>query len=209
MHHLHCLASRRPARTPSSRQCTSQEQRCAEGTASSARVINALDVPDKTHHKPLPAVDTRCGTPSPDHDQPTWSKQQIQSAAKDHVVFTYGPTDAQRDAVPLLRSGEGSYLYDDDGKQYLDWTSQAVCANLGHTVPPSVKAAVAQQLDTLPYVYGGLGLVEPRARLASLLSQVLPGDLNGFISVEWRRGERGRDSHRAAVHGPVQDPDAV
>ena len=144
-------------------------------------VINALDVPDKTQHKPLPAVDTRCGTPSPDHDQPTWSKQQIQSAAKDHVVFTYGPTDAQRDAVPLLRSGEGSYLYDDDGKQYLDWTSQAVCANLGHTVPQSVKAAVAHQLDTLPYVYGGLGLVEPRARLASLLSQVLPGDLNGFL----------------------------
>ena len=141
-------------------------------------VINALDVPDKTQHKPLPAVDTRCGTPSPDHSQQNWSKQQIDRAAKDHVVFTYGPTDAQRDAVPLLRSGEGSYLYDDDGKQYLDWTSQAVCANLGHTVPPSVKAAIAQQLDTLPYVYGGLGLVEPRARLASLLSQVLPGDLN-------------------------------
>ena len=52
--------------------------------------------------------------------------------------------------MPLLRRGEGSYLYDDDGKQYLDWTSQAVCANLGHTVPQSVKAAVAQQLDTLP-----------------------------------------------------------
>ena len=62
--------------------------------------------------------------------------------------------------MPLLRSGEGSYLYDDDGKQYLDWTSQAVCANLGHTVPQSVCAHTTQ-LDTLPYVYGGLGLVEP------------------------------------------------
>ena len=43
------------------------------------------------------------------------------------------------------------------------------------------RPPVAQQLDSLPYVYGGLGLVEPRARLASLLSQVLPGDLNGFL----------------------------
>ena len=60
----------------------------------STGVINALDVPDTTQHKPLPAVDTRCGTPSPDHDQPTWSNNKYK-AAKDHVVFTYGPTDAQ------------------------------------------------------------------------------------------------------------------
>lgn len=34
---------------------------------------------------------------------------------------------------------EGVYLYDDAGKQYLDWTSQAVCSNLGHTVPEQVS----------------------------------------------------------------------
>ena len=128
----------------------------------STGVINALDVPDTTQHKPLPAVDTRCGTPSPDHDQPTWSKQQIQSAAKDHVVFTYGPTDAQRDAVPLLRSGEGSYLYDDDGKQYLDWTSQAVCANLGHTVPHQSRPPSRSSSTRCRTSTAALGLVEPR-----------------------------------------------
>ena len=51
--------------------------------------------------------------------------------AKDQPLTTGRRT--RKGAVPLLRS-EGAYLYDDDGKQYLDWTS-AVCANLGHTVP--------------------------------------------------------------------------
>jgi 4-aminobutyrate aminotransferase-like enzyme len=33
--------------------------------------------------------------------------------------------------IPVLRQGEGVYLYDDDGKKFLDWTPQAVCSNLG------------------------------------------------------------------------------
>jgi taurine--2-oxoglutarate transaminase len=147
----------------------------------SSTTLNALDVPDRSLTNPLPQLDTRCGAPTRDHWAGTWSKAQIDNAAQKHVMFTYGPTDAQRDAVPLLRRGAGSYLYDDEGKAFLDWTSQAVCANLGHTVPASVKEAIMTQLDTLPYVYGGLGLVEPRARLAALLGELLPADLNGFL----------------------------
>lgn len=147
----------------------------------SSTTLNALDVPDRSLTQALPQLDTRCGAPTRDHWAGTWSKAQIDNAAQKHVMFTYGPTDAQRDAVPLLRRGAGSYLYDDEGKAFLDWTSQAVCANLGHTVPASVKEAIMTQLDTLPYVYGGLGLVEPRARLAALLGELLPADLNGFL----------------------------
>ena len=73
------------------------------------------------------------------------------------------------------------YVYDADGKQYLDWTSQAVCANMGHNVIPEVRAAINTQLDAVPMVYGGLGMVEVRARLAQLLAELCPGDLNGFL----------------------------
>merc|ERR1712060_270078 len=38
-----------------------------------------------------------------------------------------------------------------------------------------------KQLDTLPYVYPGLGLTEIRARLCSLLAEITPGDINGFL----------------------------
>ena len=41
------------------------------------------------------------------------------------------------------------YVYDADGKQYLDWTSQAVCANMGHNVIPEVRAAINMQVRAL------------------------------------------------------------
>ena len=33
---------------------------------------------------------------------------------------------------------QGVYVYDSNGKKYLDWTSEAVCVNLGHSIPDSV-----------------------------------------------------------------------
>lgn len=73
------------------------------------------------------------------------------------------------------------YLYDRNGKEYLDWTSQAVCTNLGYTVPPAVVKAITEQLVKLPMVYGGLGMTEIRCRMAQLMAELLPGDIDGFI----------------------------
>merc|ERR1719277_1053176 len=36
-------------------------------------------------------------------------------------------------------------------------------------------------MERLPMVYGGLGVTEPRVRLATLLSELLPGDLKGCL----------------------------
>ena len=44
-----------------------------------------------------------------------------------------------------------------------------------------VKAAMWQQMEQLPFAYGGMGLVPPRCRLAALLAELAPGDLNGFL----------------------------
>lgn len=44
--------------------------------------------------------------------------------------------------------GKGSYLWDSEGKQYLDFVSGIAVTNLGHA-PEKVKAAVAAQLDQL------------------------------------------------------------
>jgi len=83
--------------------------------------------------------------------------------------------------VPMISRGEGCYLFDMDGNKYLDWTCQAICTNLGYDVPPAVLEAVNKQMATLPMVYGGLGNTEIRVRLAALLSELLPGDLGGFL----------------------------
>jgi acetylornithine/N-succinyldiaminopimelate aminotransferase len=44
--------------------------------------------------------------------------------------------------------GEGNYLYDENGKEYLDLVSGIAVTSLGN-VPPQVKAKVMEQIDTL------------------------------------------------------------
>jgi 4-aminobutyrate aminotransferase-like enzyme len=119
---------------------------------------------------------------SPDHDAPlgSWTREQIRSAAAQSTMLTWNPGKAKH-GLPLIRRGQGVYVYDDDDKQYLDWTSQAVCMNMGYDIPTAVLAAIQQQLQTLPFIYGGIGMCEIRARLCRLLSEILPGDLQGMV----------------------------
>lgn len=127
------------------------------------------------------AYDTSTGTVSPSHWDKEWSSEQVHAASQEHGMFTWGPSDPARAAAPVIKYGEGIYVYDENGKQYMDWTSQAVCTNLGYTVPEHIREAVADQMEKLPFVYSGLAMTEPRARLSQLLAELLPGDLNGFI----------------------------
>lgn len=90
--------------------------------------------------------------------------------------MAFGPAKARHN-LPTLTHGEGVYVYDVNGKQYLDWTSQAVCANLGHDIPHSILDAVQQQMQTLPYTMGDLGFPEIRARTNQLLREIMPGSL--------------------------------
>jgi adenosylmethionine-8-amino-7-oxononanoate aminotransferase len=95
-------------------------------------------------------------------------------------MLTWTPGAARYNS-PIITHGEGVYLYDDAGKQYLDWTSQAVCSNLGYSLPPSIIDATTKQMQDLPFLYGGLGITEIRARLSKLISDILPGDLQGMV----------------------------
>jgi taurine--2-oxoglutarate transaminase len=119
---------------------------------------------------------------SEDHELPmgAWSSDQIRDAVTNNCMLTWAPGKA-RHATPIIRRGEGVYLYDDKGTQYLDWTSQAVCSNMGYTTPQPVLDATLQQMTELPYVYGGLGITEVRARLSKLIADLLPGDLQGMV----------------------------
>lgn len=110
----------------------------------------------------------------------SWSSEQIRNATTNHTMLTWAPGKA-RHGAPIIRRGEGVYLYDDNNKQYLDWTSQAVCSNVGYDIPDSVVDATAQQMKELSFVYGGLGITEVRARLSQLIGEILPGDLTGMV----------------------------
>ncbi|GAX15820.1 hypothetical protein FisN_3Lh267 [Fistulifera solaris] len=124
----------------------------------------------------VPAVD-------PAHFQPlgTWTSEKLhQSRAENPFMMTWVPGQA-RDNIPNMTHGEGVYLYDDEGNKYLDWTSQAVCANLGHSVPKSLVEAAAYQMTQLPFTYGGIGMTEVRTRMNQLMAEILPGNLRAAV----------------------------
>jgi adenosylmethionine-8-amino-7-oxononanoate aminotransferase len=78
---------------------------------------------------------------------------------------------------PVAVSGQGCYLTDANGKQYLDASGGAAVSCLGHgdrTVIEAVKA----QLDQLAYAHTGFFTSEPAETLADLLIDHAPGDLD-------------------------------
>ena len=78
---------------------------------------------------------------------------------------------------PVAVRGEGCYLYDDTGKQYLDASGGAAVSCLGHG-DKTIIEAVKAQLDKLAYAHTGFLTSEPAETLADLLIAHAPGDLD-------------------------------
>lgn len=75
----------------------------------------------------------------------------------------------------VIVDADGCYFTDMDGKQYLDFSAQLVCCNLGHK-NKRVQEALREQGEKLFYVAPGFA-TEPATKLAELLAEVAPGDL--------------------------------
>jgi predicted acetylornithine/succinylornithine family transaminase len=93
----------------------------------------------------------------------------------------------------LFERGEGMRLYDDDGREYLDFVSGIGAVNLGHA-HPAVADAVARQMRTLVHV-SNLYHVEHRAALAERLSGLAGGGWKAFLcnslARRWGKAKRG------------------
>lgn len=88
-------------------------------------------------------------------------------------------TTYARKPVMFVR-GDGMRLYDDDGREYLDFVSGIGAVNLGHA-HPDVAAAVAEQMTKLVHV-SNLFHVEHRGELACDLVRLLGGGMKCFFS---------------------------
>jgi len=144
--------------------------------------VNARYRPD--HHSledrlPLPEPKPAKGA-SPAHWEESWGEADVQAAVEENVMLSWGHSAPAKDLPHIVKS-EGCYLIDSKGKRYLDWTSQAVCMNLGHDVPPAVLEATMKQMQDCAYIYGGMGMAPVRARLSKLMAELMPGDITGFL----------------------------
>lgn len=96
--------------------------------------------------------------------------RKIMDAATSALTPNYG-----RQPIALVK-GKGAYVWDADGKKYLDFFAGLAVNNLGHC-PPAVSRAVKKQLDTLWHT-SNIYYTEPQALYGkALLKKLYPGRL--------------------------------
>lgn len=78
---------------------------------------------------------------------------------------------------PLAVKSEGIYIYDQDGKRYLDGSSGALVCNIGHGVSEVVEA-MTQQAKTLTFAHGSMFTTYPQKEFAEAIVSMAPGDLS-------------------------------
>lgn len=98
----------------------------------------------------------------------------LQALEADYVMGTYA-----RLPVAFVR-GDGTALYDTDGRRYLDFLTGLAVVSLGHA-HPAVADAIADQARTLLHV-SNLYLNDLQPRLAQRLDALLGGDGRVFFA---------------------------
>lgn len=77
------------------------------------------------------------------------------------------------DDYPVITRGDGTYIYDANGNEYLDAIAGNQCANIGHSVTEIADAA-HDQLTKLEYASSMLFVNEPAERFARKMAAFLP-----------------------------------
>jgi acetylornithine/N-succinyldiaminopimelate aminotransferase len=76
-----------------------------------------------------------------------------------------------------IERGEGVYVWDEEGKRFLDFTSGWGVTCLGHAHPVITQALLEQGKKIIQNPNSGLTYSPARARLLTLMHQILPGNL--------------------------------
>ena len=100
--------------------------------------------------------------------------QEVLKLDRDHVFHSWS---AQATLNPMLIQGaEGSYVWDYDGKRYLDFSSQLVNTNVGHQHPKLVKAIQEQagRLSTIAPQHAN----DMRGEAAKRIADLAPEGMN-------------------------------
>ena len=106
---------------------------------------------------------------------------ELQDLAHRHLLmhFTrngaFGPGGSR---LLVLERGEGPYVFDTDGRRYLDGLSSLFCCQLGYSFGEEMAAVAGEQLSTLAFNTNWATAHPPAIRLAEALAERAPGDLN-------------------------------
>ncbi len=96
---------------------------------------------------------------------------------QDNLDYTLFSWSKQKGIAPIaVKHAEGVYLYDYDGKRYIDFSSGLMNVNIGHG-NQRVTDAVVKQMQEVAYVTPSC-VTKVRGELGKKLAEICPGDLN-------------------------------
>ena len=99
---------------------------------------------------------------------------QIRDLDRAHVLHPW--STQSKVTSPVIARASGALLWDEDGREYMDFMSQLCNVNVGHGDPRIVEA-IKTAADDLIYTAPTF-LNRPQSTLARRLAEVTPGDLN-------------------------------
>jgi adenosylmethionine-8-amino-7-oxononanoate aminotransferase len=109
----------------------------------------------------------------------------LQQLARDHLWMHFtrmGGFGGGAD-VPIIVKGDGCYLWDSNGKRYLDALAGLFSVNIGYGHGEEIGQAALEQMRELPF-YTNWSYAHPKAiELATELASLAPGDLNRVFFV--------------------------
>jgi len=82
-----------------------------------------------------------------------------------------------KSTLPVVARGDGMFVYDKDGNEYLDACGGAAVSCLGHS-DESVKRAIVDQLDRIPFAHTAFYTSDVAEQLADRLTAMAPGNLS-------------------------------
>ncbi len=103
---------------------------------------------------------------------------RLDQAARDHLWMHFTRLSAYAEApVPVIVRGDGPYIYDSNGKRYLDGLAGLFVVQTGHGRHELADAAAKQASELAYFPLWSYG--HPKAiELADRLADLAPGDLN-------------------------------
>jgi adenosylmethionine-8-amino-7-oxononanoate aminotransferase len=105
----------------------------------------------------------------------------FRAAARDHLWLHF--TRMHGYEPPVIVRGEHCYLWDDNGKRYLDALAGLFSVNIGYSYGEEIGQAALAQMRELPF-YTNWSYAHPRAiELAAKLAGLAPDDVNRVFFV--------------------------
>ena len=120
----------------------------------------------------------------------TNSAKRVQEYAA-HTFHTWSRQKTWK-APLLVNDAEGVYFYDDQGRAYIDFSSQLMCSNLGHK-NQAVIEAIVKQAEKLPYIVPSFANEATMAAVEALQTVMPKGLTHFFFSTS------GTEANEAAI----------